>query len=247
MSALLGVVSVAGLIVAAIAWGLSSWRHRLHLQQCDQDLQRHQRLYKRLHGCVVEIERILDVLPSQDPRDLAVPEALVGHSRYLYGLRQEASDQAIELSRHAVRLQWSDAYLSKVTFTGKRCELAHGALIVAYQTLADAVREYERGIAIAVLTSGDGAAARAMSMPVRLLDEEAATEVAGLREQCRRALTNAADACGLRFETNAIFDQKWPVRRSEVPDPGQDPYDGEVRPIAWTGFGPQPILHVDAK
>lgn len=69
-----------------------------------------------------------------------------------------------------------------------------------------------------------------MSMPVRLLDEEAATEVAGLREQCRRALTNAADACGLRFETNAIFEQKWPVRRSEVPDPGQDPYGGEVRP-----------------
>lgn len=247
MSALLEVVSVVGLTVGAVAWGLSSWRHRSHLNQCVQDLQRHGRLDNRLRGCVVEMEHILDVLPGQDPRDTTVPEQLVGHARYLFGLRQEASDQPIELSRHAVRLQWSDAYLSKVTFTGKRCELAHGALVVAFQALADATREYERGLAMALLVSGDGAPARAPSMPVRLLDDDAAVEVARTREECRRALTNAADACNLRFETSVIFEQKWPVRRSEVPDVGEDPYGGEVRPMGWTGFGPQPILHVDAK
>ena len=247
MSSLLEVVSAAGLIIGVVAWGISSWRHRMHLSQCIQDLQRHLRLDKRLRGCVVEMEHMLDVLPGQDPRDLTVPEQLVGHARYLYGLRQEASDQAIELSRHAVRLQWSDAYLSKVTFTGKRCELAHGALVVAFQAFADATREYERGLAMALLKSGDGAQARAMSMPVRLLDDEAAAEVARLREECRRALTNAADACKLAVETSVIFEQKWPVRRSEVPDPEGDPYGGEVQPMGWTGFGPQPILHVDAK
>lgn len=247
MSALLEVVSIAGLVVGAVASGLSSWRHRTHLSQCVQDLQRHHRLDKRLRGCVVEMEQILDLLPSQEQRDFTVPEQLVGHARYLFGLRQEAGDLAIDLARHAVRLQWSDAYLSKVTFTGKRCELAHGALVVAFQTLADAAREYERGLTMALLQSGDGASARAMSMPVRLLDDEAAAEVARLREECRKALTNAADACKLRFETSAIFEQKWPVRRSEFPDVGEDPYGGEIRPMGWAGFGPQPLLHVDAK
>lgn len=247
MSALLEVVSVMGLAVGAVAWGLSSWRHRRHLSQCVQDLQRHLRLDQRLRGCVIEMEHILDVLPSQNPHESTVPEQLVGHARYLYGLRQEASDQAIELSRHAVRLVWSDAYLSKVTLTGKRCELAHGALVVAFQALAEAAREYERGLAMALLQCGDGASARTLSMPVRLLDDEAATEVAGVREECRKALTNAADACRLAFGTGVTFERKWPVRRSEIPDSGEDTYGGEIRPLGWTGFGPQPILNVDAQ
>jgi hypothetical protein len=84
-------------------------------------------------------------------------------------------------------------------------------------------------------------------MPVRLLDDSAAAEVARLREECRRELTYAAEACNLRFEFSAAFDTRWPTWRSEVPVLDGDPYEGEVRPIGWSGFGPQPLLHVDAK
>lgn len=240
-------VSVAGLVATGVACALNWWRHRLHLEQCEQDLQRHRRLDKRLRGCVIEMERILDQIPAQDATDSAVPEQLVGHARYLFGLRQEANDHAIEFSRHAVRLQWADAFLSKATFTGKRCQLAHGALIGAFQTLADATKEYERGLAVALLHAGGGVEVRMLSEPVRLLNEDAAAEVARLREECRRALTNAADACKLKFETSAIFEIRWPVRRSEIPDPGEDPYGVESRPMGWSGFGPQPLLHVDAR
>lgn len=86
-----------------------------------------------------------------------------------------------------------------------------------------------------------------MTAAVRLLDESAALEVARLREVCGRALANAADACNLRFETSAIFEIMWPVRRSEVREAGEDLYQGEARPMGWQGFGPQPLLHVDAK
>ena len=174
-----------------------------------------------------------------------MPEELVGHARFLFGLRQQAGDNAANLARHAVRLQWPDVYLAKATLAGRRCELAHGALVSAFQALADATREYERGFAMALLRSGDGAEARAMTAPVRLLDESAAVEVARLREACTQALANAADACNLPFQTSAIFNTTWPVRRSEVPDHYAD--RGEIRPMGWKGFGPQPLLHVDAK
>jgi hypothetical protein len=247
MSTVLQLIAVTGVLAGAFMWVANTFRHRRHLAQCVQDLQRHRRLDRRLIGCVTEMEHILDRMPSQEPDDLTVPEELVGHARFLFGLRREAGDNAADLARHAVRLQWSDAYLSKATLAGRRCELAHGALVNAFQALADATREYERGLAMALLRSGDGPEARALTVPVRLLDESAAVEVARLREVCSRALANAADACSLRFESSATFDTKWPVRRSEVPEEHQDPYKGELRPMGWKGLGPQPILHVDAK
>lgn len=198
-------------------------------------------------GCVVDMEYILDGIPAQAPDVDTVPEELVGHSRFLFGLRQEASDNALNLARHAVRLRWPDAYLARMTLAGRRCELAHGALVNAYQALADATNEYERGLARALLLSGDGPGARALTAPLRLLDEGAAAEVANLRQACRRALTNVGEACNLRFETSAIFETNWPVRRSEVADPSVDPYRGETQPMGWKGLGPQPLLHVDAK
>jgi hypothetical protein len=228
-------------------WAASTFRHRRHLSQCVQDLQRQRRLERRLIGCVAEMEHLLDRMAPQEPDDLTVPEELVGCAQFLYALRQEAGDQATDLSRHAVRLQWPDVYLSKATLAGRRCELAHGALVNAFQALSDATREYERGLSMALLRSGDGPQARAMTAPVRLLDESAAVEVARLREVCGRALVNAADACRLPFESSATFDTKWPVRRSEVPGEHEDPYRGEHRPMGWQGFGPQPMLHVDAK
>lgn len=241
------IIAVAGAVAAGIMWALSSLRHRSHLSQCAQDLRRHQRLDRRLCGCVAEIELILDRMPAQAPNEVVVPEELVGQVRYLYGLRQEAQDNAFNLARHAVRLQWPDAYVSKATTAAKRCEIAHGALVSAFRALADAAREYERGLPMALVKSGDGAEARNLAAPVRLLDEEAAAEVAELREVSREALTTAAEACGLRFETSALFDTRWPVRRSEVPCEHADLYGGEVRPMGWNGFGSQPLLHVDAK
>src|SRR4051812_42273198 len=112
-------------------WIVNTCRHRSHLSQCVQDLQRHRRLDQRLIGCVNEMERILDGTPPQ-ASDAEIPEELVGHARYLFGLRQEAADNAARLSRHAVRLRWPDGYLGKATLAGKRCEVAHGALIRAF-------------------------------------------------------------------------------------------------------------------
>lgn len=241
------IVAVAGAVAAGIMWALSSLRHRSHLSQCAQDLRRQQRLDTRLRACVAEVEHILDRMPAQAPDEVVVPEDLVGHVRYLYGLRQEAQDNAFDLARHAVRLQWPDAYVSKATTAARRCEVAHGALVTAFRALADAAREYERGLPMALVKSGDGPEARSLTAPVRLLDEASATEVAKLREVSREALTTAAEACGLRFETSARFETKWPVRRSEIPDEHVDLYRGEVRPMGWSGLGSQPLLHVDAK
>ncbi|MBY9074232.1 hypothetical protein K1X13_05290 [Nocardioides sp. WL0053] len=246
VATILSVIALGGTVAGAVMWVVNTFRHRSHLSQCVQDLQRHHRLDRRLIGCVNEMERILDGAPPQSS-GAEIPEELVGHARYLFGLRQEAADNATRLSRHAVRLRWPDGYLGKATLAGKRCEVAHGALIRAFQALGDATREYERGITSALLQCGDGPGARAPSNPVRLLNEPAAEEVARLREVCEEALTHTADACNLRFYSHAVFDTKWPVRRSEIMELGTDPYKGEVKPMRWTGFGPQPLLHVDAR
>lgn len=246
MDTVLGAITIVGAVVGALMWIVHTARHRRHLEQCVQDLQRQRRLDLRLVGCVTEMERMLDVLPAHTAEE-TVPEELAGHTRYLFGLRREAEDNAWQLSRHAVRLRWPDGYLARTTLAGKRCTLAHGALVTAFQALADATREYERGVAAALLRSGDGAQARALSMPLRMLDESSAAEVARLREVCERALTHAADACNLRVRSHTVFDTTWPARRSEVLSGESDPYQGEIKPMSWTGFGPQPLLHVDAR
>ena len=129
-----GLVGAGG---AAVMWLVHTVRHRQHLSQCVQDLQRHRRLDRRLVGCVTEMEWILDDLPAAASA-AEIPEELVGHARYLFGLRQEAADNAARQ---------------------------------AFDALVNATREYERGLAIALLNSGDGSSARALAMPVRLLDE----------------------------------------------------------------------------
>lgn len=246
METLLGLIAIAGAAAGALMWMVHTLRHRRHLEQCVQDLQRQRRLDLRLVGCVTEMERILDRLPAQSTEG-TVPEELVGHTRYLFGLRREAEDNAWELSRHAVRLRWPDGYLGKATLAGKRCTLAHGALVTAFDALADATREYERGLPTALRRCGDGPEARSLSMPLRLLDDSSAAEVGRLREVSERALTHAADACNLRVRSHTVFDTTWPARRSELPPTETDPYQGEVRPMSWTGFGPQPLVHVDAR
>lgn len=223
MSTVLSVITLVGTAAAAVMWIVNTFRHRSHLSQCVQDLQRHHRLDRSLIGCVNEMERILDNTPPQ-VSDAEIPEALVGHARYLFGLRQEGVDNVVRLSRHAVRLRWPDGNLARATLAGKRCDVAHGALIRAFQTLGDATREYERGIATALLQRGDSAEVHALRSPVRLLNEQAAEEAARLREVCAQALTHTADACNLRFQSHAVFDTKWPVRRSEM-------LEGRHRPL----------------
>lgn len=178
---------------------------------------------------------------------MVIPEALVGHERYLFGIRREASDAVAKLSAHAVRLRWSDAYLSKPSLTQRRCELAHGALVTAYQALATAAKEYERGLTMALVRCGDGPTARSKTLPVRLLDEAAAVELARLRDVCESALLNVREACCLQSVARALLEVRWPVRRSEVGKSGLHLYGTEPRPIGWEGFGQQPLLHVDAK
>src|SRR4051794_30852990 len=117
MDTVVTALAIVGAVAGALMWMVQTARHRSHLSQCVQDLQRHRRLDRRLIGCVNEMERILDRLPAQDC-DVEVPEELVGHVRYLFGLRQEAADNAWQLSRHAVRLRWPDAYLGKATLAG---------------------------------------------------------------------------------------------------------------------------------
>lgn len=245
MAVVAQLIGVIGVLAGAAMWVSNTIRHRRHLSHCVQYLQRQRRLDRRLVGCVTEMERILDEMPPQLPEDGSIPDELEGHVRFLFGLRREAAEDAANLARHKARLQWSDVYLSRATLAGRRCELAHGALVNAFRAMSDAANEYERGLPMALLRSGDGA--HPLTAPVRLLSEPAAVEVAGLREACSQALVNAADACRLRFESSATFDTIWPVRRSEVTNQHGDPYGGELRPIGWHGLGPQPMFHVDAK
>lgn len=242
IASLLGLLTFGGFV---LMWCCTTVRHRSHLSQCIFDLQRQRRLDRRLAGCVADVEQILDQLPASGMGE--VPEVLVGHVTYLYGLRREAIDNVRRLSSHAVRLQWPDGYLSRSTLAGRRCELAHGALVTAFQALADAALEYERGLPAALERSGGGAEGRPLSMPVRLLDEAAAQQVARLRDVCDTALTNAAAATGLGNPALLVLDSTWPVRRSEAVALTPNPYLGEIRPMKWSGLGPQPALHVDAR
>lgn len=122
MTTAMTAIGLVSATLGALMWVVSTLRHRSHISQCVQDLQRHRRLDRRLVGCVNEIERILDDVPAGAPGN--VPEELVGHARFLFGLRQEAKDNAAELSRHAVRLRLPDGYLAKATLARRRCELA---------------------------------------------------------------------------------------------------------------------------
>jgi hypothetical protein len=126
MSIILEILGFASVVAAAFMWTLSTLRHRRHLAECVDALQRQQRLDRRLMGCVAEMEHVLDGIPAQEQDDLTVPEELVGPAQFLYGIRREAVEHARELSRHAVRLHGSDVYLSKATLARRRCELAHG-------------------------------------------------------------------------------------------------------------------------
>ena len=80
MSTVLSVIALAVTVAGAFMWVVSTLRHRSHISQCAQDLQRHRRLDKRLIGCVSEMERILDTTAAQAPGDAAVSIHIVHSS-----------------------------------------------------------------------------------------------------------------------------------------------------------------------
>lgn len=121
----------------------------------------------------------------------------------------------------------------------------HGKLQVAGESLAQACRLYEMGTADA-LRSG-GPRADQLAAPVALLDEATASELARLRSRFDEAFRAAADICRLQGWALTMYEAKWPIRVSELPDSAAKLYHGEVRPFGWTGFGSQPILHVNAR
>jgi hypothetical protein len=239
---LLQPAAVIVLLGGVVGW-IAQWVwHRSHLQQATQDLQRFHRLSRWLSGCVWELHQYLagQVEPQVD-----VPEPIVGHMRYLSGLRQESEDYASNAGRHSVRLRWPDSYLTRLTPTARRCELVTEKLRVAGESLVQACRLYEMGTTDA-LRSG-GPRADQLAAPVALLDEATASELARLRNRFDEALRAAADICRLDGWAWTMYEAKWPIRVSELPDSAAELYRGEVRPMGWTGLGSQPFLHVDAR
>jgi hypothetical protein len=55
MDTALGIITIAGVAGGVLMWVVHTLRHRRHLGQCVQDLQRQRRLDLRLVGCVTEI------------------------------------------------------------------------------------------------------------------------------------------------------------------------------------------------
>lgn len=184
-------------------------------------------------------------LTDQVEPQTELPEPIVGHMVYLFGLRQESEDHASRVGRHSVRLHWPDSYLPHWTSTAKRCELAMQQLRIAGESLAQACRLYEKGTAAALLSGG--LRADQLTDPVALLDEASASELARLRTRFDEAFRAAADICRLGGWAVTMYEAKWPIRVSELPDSAGELYRGEVMPMGWIGLGSQPILHVDAR
>jgi hypothetical protein len=239
---LLTPAAAIGLLMVVAGWIVQWVRHRAHLQQAAQDLWRFHRLSCRLGGCVWELH---SYLVGQFEPQVDVPELIVGHTRYLFGLQQESGDYASQAGRHSVRLRWPDSYLSHWTSTAKRCELIMEKLRVAGESLAQACRLYDMG-AMAALQAG-GPRANQLAAPVALLDDASAGELARLRNSFDEAFRAAADICGIKGWAWTMYEAKWPIRISELPDSAGTLYRGEVSPMGWAGFGSQPILHTDAR
>jgi hypothetical protein len=88
--------------------------------------------------------------------------------------------------------------------------------VTAFNWLANAAREYERGLPRALRSNGDGASALSLRAPVRVLDRGLASEMTDRRRECTLAAATAADALGLRYMAAAVFDSKWPIWHWEV-------------------------------
>lgn len=142
------------------------------------------------------MERVLDRLEPPASEE-EVPEELVSHVRYCSSCGEKR--ETTQGNSHGMQFNFVGltATCPPRAWQGERCQLAHGSLIKAFQALAEASREYERGLRRALQTCGDGPDARPLRTPVRLLDEEGAEEVARLRDDCGSALTETADALRL--------------------------------------------------
>lgn len=171
----------------------------------------------------------------------------LGQHRYLFGLRQELVDLTSELGRHTHRLRWPDGYLTRETLAGKRCTLAHEALARSTSAMGAAAREYD-GMLADILNQGRSTlrASHTHDAALLLLGKSDTAQLHRLRTECQEAMRAAGDVLAPGARQWNTIDCTWPIWRSELPA-GDDPYRGEVRPMAWTGFGDQPLIHVDAR
>jgi hypothetical protein len=200
-----------------------------------------------LRACVTDIEVFVEQGYPTHPG--MIPEPVVGQLRFLFGIRQECRDLASETGRHPVRLRWPDGYLGRTTLAGRRCEAAHHGLQKAAEALALAACEYERmfGTVVAQQSSESAPAALlGLPEPLRLLDPGAAAELAGFRDSFAEGIRIVSDVLYPGDRRNNTIDATWPIYRSEIVR-DVDHYQGDVRPLAWTGMGDQPITHVDAQ
>jgi hypothetical protein len=223
-------------------WIAQSVQHRRHLSQTVEDLRRFHRLSCRLSGCVSELHHYLTLHPEKSDE---VPEPIVGHVVYLHSIRQESADQASRAARHPVRTHWADDYLSRRTPAAKRCELATEQVCLAASAIADACKLYEIRLGEA-LTSGGPRDDRLVA-PIAILDERSAKHLTELRTRFDEAARAIADVTRRDAWSLTMYESKWPIRISELPNSPGEPYGPEIRPMGWTGFGSRPIIHADAR
>lgn len=218
-------------------------RHRWHLHRAELDLRHLCRLSARLTGCVVELEAMLDAGWPRTRRS-EVSEAAAGHIVYLAGLRTEHDlfiDRETKLLAGGIGQGIFGSYRSE---DARRCDTAHDAPSKASAALHEAAELYERGF-IRALHRRQGT--RTLNEPLKLVPRAELPRLLQLRATFdRQARVVAAN---LRPHGERSRSTAAPGRSSfsELATGTSDPYRGEVRPLARTGFGSIPVLHPAAR
>lgn len=234
------VVAFTGAVAVAVKERV---RHRSHLHQVELDLRRLCRLSARLTGCVVELEAMPEAgLPRT--RRSEVPEVAAGHIVYLAGLRTEHDlfiDRETKLSAGGTG---QGIFLSHRSEDARRCGTAHDALSNASAALHEAAELYESGF---VRTLHRRHETGTLDEPLKLVPRADLPRLLQLRTTFDRQVRVVAANLRPPRRALALYSCTWPVFVSELAAGPCDPYRGEVRPLARTGFGGIPILHPAAR
>lgn len=246
LGAILELVGLSATVAAAVALGYERIMHLHHLHQAEQDHRRLYRLSVRLAGCVVDLERMLEVgVPVPAPGVL--PDDVAGHMTYLFGLRDECDLFRSRAASHNARLSWPQAFADRVTVTSRRCTGAHAALSAAADELAQAARVYEEGFVVAYVKRAGAGADRAPGDPLLMLSKKRASRIVANRTAFETQMRLAATHLRLGPPLTEHYRCTWPAMTSERASFPADPYRGEVRPMGRHGFGAVPVLHPDGR
>jgi len=242
----IAVITLCGAAATGAALLVERSVHRSHLAQAGRDHRRLHRLSKRLAGCAVDLERMLEAGVSPTGSD-TVPDSVAGHLVYLFGLRDE-SDLFVDRARsHGARLTWPHGYLRRRGLTARRCLAAHAALASAAEALSTAARAYEQDFVAAYKKLGGHPGHRTPAEPLLLLSMKRAHEIVAAREAFDEQMQLIATHTANRHPFHEHYRCEWPAFRSELASFDGDPYGGEVQPLSREGFGPVPVLHPDAR